>query len=162
MTPFLIGNIQFTFSLLLYTLISVGYIFPALKKIVSDKALVPLLLIHCFRYAPLSLLMPGQVSEEFPLEAAQIISYGNFIAALFALLAVTMIWHNIKGARFAVWLFSLIGIAVVIISAVTGIGIGATAMEIGFNLYVLNFYVPMLIVSHVMIVLILLRKQINN
>ena len=158
MTPFLIGSTLFIFSLLIYTLISIGYVFPALKKMHWDRALVPLLLIQCFRYAPLTLLMPGQVSALFPIKAAQILGYGHFISALFALLAVTMIWHKIKGARLAVWLFTVVGITDMLIASITGVSARVMHIPIGFNLYIATFYMPMVIVSHVLIVLILLKN----
>ena len=103
--------------------------------------------------------MPGQVSELFPLKAAQIISYGHFICALFALLAVSMTWHKIKGASFAIWLFSLIGIADIVIAFLTGLATRVLEMEIGFNLYIVNFYMPMVIVSHVLIIMLLVKKK---
>ena len=159
MTPLGIGIILFTFSLLIYTLIGVGYVYPVLIKMPWNRAVVPLLLLQCFRYAPLTLLMPGQVSELFPMEAAQILGYGHFISALFALLAVTMTWHKIKGARFAVWLFSIIGIIDLAVSFITGMTYGLMELPIGFNLYIVNFFMPLIIISHALILILLLKKQ---
>ena len=158
MTPFIIGNIQFTFSLIIYTLVAIWYINPKLKAMERRKALVPLLLIHCFRYGPLTLLMPGQVSEMVPVEVAQTIAYGDLISATLALIAVMLVWYKVGVGKMFVWLFTLVGFADVALASATGIGAGLLDMEIGFNLYILNFYVPMLIVSHILIIKLLLKK----
>ena len=40
-----------------------------------------------------------------------------------------------------------------------GIGAGLLSMDIGFNLYILDFYVPMLIVTHVMIIILFMKSK---
>ena len=159
MTPFVIGNIQFTFSLIIYALIAIWYIWPAIKSMDWSKALVPLLLVHAFRYGPLTLLMPGQVSTEVPLDVAQTIAYGDLISGVLAIIAAVMVWYKLSGAKIMAWLFTLIGFADVVLASYKGIMAGLIDMSIGFNLYILNFYVPMLIVTHVLIIKILLRKE---
>ena len=99
MTPFVIGNIQFTFSLVVYACIAVWYVYPALKTRDWHKALVPLLLVHAFRYGPLTLLMPGQVSSDVPNEVAQTIAYGDLVSGVLAILAAIMVWNKVNGAK---------------------------------------------------------------
>ena len=158
MTPFVIGNIQFILSLLIYALIATWYIYPNLRNKEWNKAITPLLFIHCFRYMPLTILMPGQVSENVPLDIAQTIAYGDLISGLLALSAVLMAWYKIHGARTVTWIFTLFGFGDVIVSSIKGVGGDLLNMPMGFNLYILNFYVPMIIVSHVLIAKILLKK----
>ena len=40
MTPFVIGNIQFTFSLIVFALIAIWYVAPKLQTLETRKALV--------------------------------------------------------------------------------------------------------------------------
>ena len=159
MTPFIIGNIQFTLSLIVYVCIAVWYVYPALKNKEWNKALVPLLLVHVFRYGPLTLLMPGQVSPDAPLDVAQTIAYGDLISGVLALVAAILVWNKVNGAKLLVWLFTIIGFGDVVVASAKGIGAGLLEMDMGFNLYILNFYVPMLIVTHIMIVLLLIKKK---
>ncbi len=159
MTPFIIGNIQFTLSLIVYVCIAVWYVYPALKNKEWNKALVPLLLVHVFRYGPLTLLMPGQVSPDAPLDVAQTIAYGDLISGVLALVAAILVWNKVNGAKLLVWLFTIIGFGDVVVASAKGIGAGLLDMDMGFNLYILNFYVPMLIVTHIMIVLLLIRQK---
>ena len=159
MTPFVIGNIQFTLSLIVYSCIAVWYVFPALKEKEWNKAVVPLLLVHVFRYGPLTLLMPGQVSSEAPLDVAQTIAYGDLLSGVLALIAAIIVWNKISGAKLVVWLFTIIGFGDVVIASVKGIGAGLLNLDMGFNLYILNFYVPMLIITHILIVLIMIKQK---
>jgi len=159
MTPFVIGNIQFTFSLLIYACIAVWYVYPAVKGLEWRKALVPLLLVHAFRYGPLTLLMPGQVGADVPLDVARTIAYGDLLSAILAIIAAVAVWYRVSSARIMVWIFSIVGFGDVVVASVRGIGAGLLDMHMGFNLYILNFYVPMLIVTHMMIVLVLLKNR---
>lgn len=157
MTPFIIGNIQFTFSLLVYGLIAAWYIHPRLKVKPWQSAVLPLLLIHAFRYGPLTLLMPGQVDASLDMGAKETIAYGDLISAVFAIGCALAIKSGFSGSKALVWVFSIVGILDIAIATKTGIEGGALEKYMGFNLYILNFYVPMLIVSHVLIIKYLLK-----
>jgi hypothetical protein len=158
MSPFIIGNIQFTLSLIVYACIAVWYVYPALRKLDWHKAIVPLLLVHTFRYGPLTLLMPGQVSADVPADVARTIAYGDLMSGILAIIAAIAVWYRVAVARVLVWVFTIIGFGDVVVASVRGIGAGLLDMHMGFNLYILNFYVPALIVTHIMIVILLLRK----
>ena len=159
MTPFVIGNIQFTLSLIVYTCIAVWYVYPALSRLDWHRATVPLLLVHAFRYGPLTLLMPGQVGQDVPLEVARTIAYGDLLSGMLAIVAALAVWYRVAVARILVWVFTVIGFGDVVAASVRGIGAGLLDMHMGFNLYILNFYVPALIITHIMIVILLLRKS---
>ncbi len=158
MTPFIIGNIQFTLSLIVYTMIATWYVHPKLKAMEWNKAIVPLLLVHAFRYGPLTLLMPGQVSSEAPMDVSETIAYGDLASGILAIIAAILVWNKVAGARLAVWIFTIVGFGDVVLASAKGIGAGLLNIDMGFNLYILNFYVPMLIVTHIMIALLLARK----
>ena len=159
MTPFIIGNIQFTLSLIVYACVAVWYVYPALRDLEWHQATVPLLLVHAFRYGPLTLLMPGQVGADVPLDVARTIAYGDLLSGVLAIVAAVAVWYRIAVARLLVWVFTIIGFGDVVVASVRGIGAGLLDMDMGFNLYILNFYVPALIITHIMIVILLLRKS---
>ena len=159
MTPFIIGNIQFTLSLLVYSVIAVLYVMPALGRRGYREAVLPLLLIHAFRYGPLTLLMPGQVDQALPLGVREVIAYGDLASALLAILAIVLLGFRMTESTVPVWIFTVVGVIDVITASFAGIQAGVFDVDIGFNLYILNFYVPMLIVSHVLIIGLLLRAR---
>ncbi len=157
MTPFYILNLQSTFSLVAFALIARWYVAPRLSKTSLQDYLLPLAWVHVFRYAPLTLLVPGQVSPNLPAAAAATIAYGDLASAIAALVAAIFLHQKWRGALAVAWVFNLIGIADLVVA--TGAGIGAKMYEfpMGFNWYILNFYVPALIVTHAMMVYRLLR-----
>ncbi len=93
-----------------------------------------------------------------PLDVSETIAYGDLVSGILALAAMIFARNNLTGRKVVLWLFSVVGIADVVWATKTGIGAGLLDMGMGFNLYILNFYVPMLIVTHVMIIKYLLKK----
>ena len=159
MSPFVIGNIQFTLSLIIYTLIMLWYIWPGARLKPWREAVIPLLFIHAFRYGPLTLLMPGQVDSALPIAVKETIAYGDFLSGILAILAILMVRYRMSGDKVTVWIFTIVGLLDVAVASFTGIQAGALDLYMGFNLYILNFYVPMLIVSHITIIKLLLNNN---
>jgi hypothetical protein len=159
MTPFAILALQSTFSLVAFALIARWYVAPRLSRASREDYLVPLIWVHVFRYAPLTLLVPGQVSLKLPAGVAAIIAYGDLASAIAALVAIIFLKFRWQGALAVAWAFNLIGIADLLVS--TGYAINAKMYQIpiGFNWYIVNFYVPALIVTHAMMVYRLVPKR---
>ena len=122
-----------------------------------------LLWVHVFRYLPLTLLVPGQVSSEVPFDVATTIAYGDLVSGLLALVALAALKLRFAAALPLVWLFSVVGIGDVFLATAKGVGAQLYTYPLGWNWYILNFYVPMLIVSHIMIVhrLLTTRRSAN-
>lgn len=158
MTPFVIFGLQSTFSLVVFTLVASWYIAPRLAQKPFEDALVPLILLHVFRYTPLTLLAPGQVAATVPTNVASTIAYGDLASAVLALLAALFLKYRWPGAVLVTWLFTVVGIADILLAGARGVGARLYEYELGFNWYILNFYVPALIVTHVMILSRLLRR----
>jgi len=159
MHPFVVLNIQSTLSLISYILIARWHVAPRLAARPREEALVPLLWVHVFRYAPLSLSAVGQVDPRFPQDAAAAIAYGDLISAVLALIALFALRSGVPGSLWLVWLFSVVGIADLVFATYKAVGAEVYRLYMGWNWYILNFYVPMLIVTHVMILQRLLRKS---
>lgn len=159
MSAFILFGFQSTFSLIVFTLIAKWYVAPRLTHKPLADALIPLLLVHLFRYTPLTLLVPGQVAANVPRDVAASIAYGDLVAAIFALLATLLLRYRKPGAVLVTWLFTIVGIADIVMAIVHGMGSHLYEYALGFNWYILNFYVPALIVTHVMIVARLLRRR---
>ena len=158
MTAFQILALQSTFSLIAFALIAHWHVAPRLSKASAEDYLLPLAWVHVFRYTPLTLLVPGQVAASLPAATAATVAYGDLASALAALIAVIFLKQRWKGARAVAWLFNLIGIADIVVSTGAAIGAKMYDIPIGFNWYIVNFYVPALVVTHVMMVTRLLRK----
>ncbi len=158
MTAFQILNLQSTFSLVAFALIARWHVAPRLSGAPVEDYLLPLAWVHVFRYAPLTLLVPGQVSPMVPADAANLIAYGDLASAVAALVTVIFLKYRLAGALAVAWVFNIIGIVDIVAATGTSINAKMADIPIGFNWYIVNFYVPALIVTHAMMVYRLIRK----
>jgi len=158
MSPFLALNIQSTLSLVAFSLIAVWHVAPRLDARSREGALVPLLWVQVFRYAPLALYAPGQVDPRIPADVAAAVGLGDLASAVAALLALVAVRLRVKGAIALVWVFSVIGIADLVFATMKAVAAEMYRFPMGWNWYILNFYVPMIVVGHVMIIRYLLRR----
>jgi len=152
MTPFLVLNIQSTLSLVVFILIARWYLAPRLSARPRNEAVLPLLWIHAFRYAPLTLFAPGQADPLVPRSAIMAVAYGDLLAALFALLAIVAVKLRARSATALVWLFSIVSVVDLVFSTARAVGSEMYNFYIGWSWYIVNFYVPALVVSQVMII----------
>src|SRR5262249_56011118 len=111
MTSFGVWKIQLTFSLVLCIVMARWYVAPRLAGRSRNEAVLPLLWVHAFRYAPLTLLAVGQADPHIPPDVIAVVAYGDFVAALFALLAIVAVEQRLRTATALVWLFSIVSIA---------------------------------------------------
>ncbi|MEX1082815.1 MAG: hypothetical protein WEC82_00700 [Xanthobacteraceae bacterium] len=119
MSPFFVMAIQSTLTIVIAALVARWYLVPSLATRPLREKLEPLLLVHAFRFVPLAIFLPGQVSDDFPGGLARLIAYGDFVSAVLALAAL-LAWRYREAHGF--WLtalFSVVGTAdmVVVLAA---------------------------------------------
>ena len=144
-------------SLLSYTLIMVWYIVPRLSKQPRMQALLPLVLLHTFRTAGLVVLLPQVIGGVLPLGFAAPAAYGDLLTAGLALLAAFMLRLRPGWALPLVWLFNLVGITDLLFAMYQGAVTGLPFFHLGVYWLLLTLYVPLLLVSHVIVFWFLLR-----
>ena len=144
-------------SLLSYTLIMVWYIIPRLSRQPRMQALLPLVLLHTFRTAGLVVLLPQVMGGIVPLGFAAPAAYGDLLTAVLALLTAFMLRLRPGLALPFVWLFNLVGIIDLLYALYEGAMIGLPDFHLGVAWLIPTFYVPLLLVSHVIIFWFLLR-----
>jgi hypothetical protein len=93
--PLNIAGIFLAFGLLMRL-----YVWPGLRTLPQDRTLKILLLPHTFRFVGLSFLFYGVVSPEFPSKAAVPAAWGDFGAAILALIAITAVSRRCPSPRF--------------------------------------------------------------
>src|SRR5262245_45878408 len=95
-------------SFLAWGLVTAWYVWPELRHRSRADALRPLLLLHGFRFVGLAFLIPGIVSADLSADFARPAAYGDFIAAILALLALAVErWTRLEIPL--VWIFNLWG-----------------------------------------------------
>src|SRR5215510_11720982 len=110
-------NIQALFGLsvfmsfVVFGLVTQLYIWPRLRILERDDALLPLVVSHTFRFIGLSFLVPGVVSPSLPAALAAPAAYGDLISAILAVAATIALSRRASLASLLVWLFNLWGTA---------------------------------------------------
>src|SRR6202790_1349802 len=99
--------VSIVFSSIAWGIVTARYIWPELRLRGRAEALRPLLTLHSFRFIGLAFLVPGIVSPDLPPAFAHSAAYGDFIAAILALLSILSLPRT---AGFGVpWIFNLWG-----------------------------------------------------
>jgi hypothetical protein len=133
-------------------------VIPKITKETKLDILALLLLVNVFRYLPLSLFMPGQVSTDFPPYLKEIVAHGDFLSGIMALIALILLKSQKKYAVKFTWLFSVVSIIDMVVVLTLAMSEKVYQLPLGANYFTDSVYVPMLIVIQVMILKILLAK----
>jgi hypothetical protein len=150
MSPFLVMNVQSLLGLVAWGLIARWHVGPALKRWELEDALALLCLIHAFRYVALGVYAPGQISASLPPDPIALIVIGDVTSAILAILAAVALRIRAPRALLAAWIFNIVGIADIVMSMPLAIASRLYEQPLGFSWYVFTFYVPVLVVTHVM------------
>ena len=156
----LILPVSITFSVVAWTLIMHGYVHPVLKRYPIEKVMVPLLLLHTFRYVGLMFLVPGVTTETLDIRFSHPAAYGDLIAALLAFVALGAIRLNAPWALASIWIFNIWG-SVDLLNAVTRGIMFTPAGHFGASYWIPATIVPFLLVTHAYIFM-LLAKNLRN
>jgi hypothetical protein len=157
MEPIVLFGIQFTLSLLAYSLIAWWYVVPRLAGLPRELALVPLLWVHAFRIVGGTILAPGAAGPGVPMEFRTMIGYGDLITALLALLALTALRLRISSAVAFVWLLLIVGMLDTVNAIIQSMRFNVFTYALGVNWVIVTVYVPALLVSSLLIFLQLLN-----
>jgi hypothetical protein len=145
------------FSLIAWGVVAARYIWPELSSRQQAEALRPLLVLHSFRFLGLSFLVPGVVSPDLPAAFAQSAAYGDLIAAVLALLALS----SLPGAAGIViaWIFNLWGTLDLLNAFYQANHAHIMAGQLGATYFIPTFIVPLLLTTHVLAFRILAQGQ---
>ena len=145
-------------GLTIYGLIAKWYVMPVLLALPRARALMPLLLFHCFRFIGLAFLIPGVTAQPLDPRFANPAAYGDLLAALLALLCVLALRRGWRTAIPLVWVFNVEG-TLDLLNAVTQ-GLRYTeGGNLGATFFIPQVVVPALLVTHAMVFIILLRRD---
>jgi hypothetical protein len=82
------------------------YLWPWLRVMRREEALLPPVVPHMFRFIGLSFLVPGVVSTSLSPDFARPAAYGDFAAALLAVIAVRGLSTRASWALAMIWVFN--------------------------------------------------------
>ncbi len=159
MSPSTLSGVQFMFSLVLFALVAKWYISPALSKLPIQSALVPLFLAHALRYLPSSAFAPGQIDPRVPPSAMAAIAYGDLVSAGLALIAAALLYYRWSGAIGVAWFVNIVTSLDWLYAGFLAASNQLVTYPMGGNWYIINYYVPVIGVIHVMIFARLLHAR---
>ena len=157
----LIWGITVAFGFLAWGVFAAQYIWPAIGNRERAEALRPILVLHGFRYVGLAVLIPGVVSRELSATGfARGLAYGDLAAATLALIALAGLRTRWSGLL--VWIFNIFGTADLLNAFYHGsrISLADTPGSLGAGYFIPIFGVPLLLVTHVLVFRLLMRKEV--
>src|SRR6516165_1859572 len=136
------------------------YIWPRLRVIAREDALLPLVVPHMFRFVGLSFLVPGVVSPTLPSAFAVPAAYGDLVAAILAVIATLALSAHTSWVLPIVWIFNVWGAGDLLHAIYQGqvrLRIGPGSLGAAF--FIPTVVVPPLLVTHGLIFWLLLRSR---
>ena len=146
--------LQFVSSLLVMGLLARWLLASQLAKLPIKEALFWLTLPHAFRYIGMVFLVPGVVTQPLPDYFAIPAAYGDLLAGILALLALVALRNKLTFAIGAVWLFNIVG-TIDLVNALRHVDV---AQNFGSAWYIPTMLVPVLLITHFMIFVRLLKS----
>jgi hypothetical protein len=149
--------VSIAFSLIAWGIVAARYIWPELRHRERAEALRPLLILHSFRFIGLAFMVPGVVSPDLPSAFAHSAAYGDFIAAILALVSLLLLPRAAGVA--AGWIFNLWGFADILNAFYQANHAGLLAGQLGATFFLPTVIVPLLLITHGLGFRILLQHQ---
>lgn len=149
---------QSVIGFVVYALIFFWYVQPSLSKLPFEKAVLPMLLLHGFRFAGFTLLVVGQIDPSISREELSAIAYGDLLAAISALIAALALRGQSSLAVPLIWLFTFIGFADIVNVGRIAISLDLFNQYIGTMWFVAILFFPTLLIAHIYIVYGLINK----
>ena len=153
-------TVNLLFSTLVFAIAAKLYLIPKLPELEPRSVVLPILLLHAFRHLGLMFLAPGAVFPGIPQQFTYPAAFGDFIAAVLALIAIPAVVRQSRLARPLVGLFNLEG-TLDLIAAISLATIYEAAPYMGPAYWIPAFWVPALLVTHY-VVFVLLGSRWNG
>ena len=128
------------------------HVAPWLRRIGRVDALAPLLWIHVARCVALQIYSAQSAGLPVPDGIRDQIAYGDVLTALLAFVSIILLRYRVSIAVPAVWIMSVVGILDLLNAMAGGIKTEMFDHASGVTWLILTFYVPVLWVTHILIV----------
>ena len=149
-----IFGLQFFLSVVVWGLIGKWLLAPWLENKSPHNALFWLTLPHAFRHLGMVFLVPGVVAQPLPGAFAIPAAYGDLVSGVLALLALIALRSGWARALALVWLFNIVGT----VDLLNALRQADVVPDLGAAWYIPTLLVPLLLVTHFMIFVRLLRR----
>ncbi len=151
MNSLIILNIQAVMCLTAILVIYFTYLRPWFAAQPFGPAVLPGLLVHSFRFVGLTMLVNGQIDPELPRRSIQLMAFGDLAAAVTALAAAIAVATKSKMATPLVAVFVVVGGVDFAIAIPTGLNAGVFESYLGGMWIVIQYYVPLVLLTQIYI-----------
>ncbi len=146
-------------SFVAFGLVTKLYIWPRLRILGHDDALIALVVPHAFRFIGLSFLVPGVVSAALPTVFAVPVAYGDLVATMLAVGTSIALSRRASLAIVLVWLFNIWGTVDLLFAYYQGLSIQLDAGMLGAAFFIPTVLVPPYLITHGLIFRLLIRPR---
>jgi hypothetical protein len=133
------------------------YLLPLIPRVRPRQILIPILLLHSTRHLGMMFLTRGATYPGLPPEFAYPAAFGDLITAIIALIAIPFVLRGSVFARPIVWIFNVFGTLDLLVAIATATIYNAP-VAMGPAYWIPAFWVPLLLVTHYVIFVLLLRR----
>jgi len=159
-SPAIIFQVHLMLGYVSWLLALSAYVFPRLRAMDRLQVQRAIAVLHSFRFFGLAFIMPGIVGPGLPSGFAIPAAYGDLTTGILAMLALLsfrirpLFWLLVAG-------FNVFGAADIILGYVHGIqfGLPEVAGQLGAAYAIPVLYVPLLMITHIVALGLLLRRQ---
>ncbi len=134
------------------------YVLPRVNENSLHRIAPPILLLNAMRHLGLMFLAPGVTLSGLPASFAYPAALGDFLAATLAMIALYVLRTRPANALPWLWLFNIVG-TLDFISSITLANLYGAAPFLSAAYWIPAFWVPMLITSHYVMFVQLLRAS---
>jgi hypothetical protein len=133
------------------------YLLPLVSRLRPKQILVPILLLHSTRHLGMMFLTRGATYPGLPPEFAYPAAFGDLVTAILAFVAIPLVLRGSRLAKPIVWVFNIFG-TVDLLVAITMATVYNAPVEMGPAYWIPAFWVPLLLVTHYVAFVVLLRR----
>lgn len=148
---------QFFLSLTVMSLVSLWVVRPWLNGLTIQNVLFWLIIPHAFRHLGLVFLVPGVVEPSMPQDFAGAAAYGDLAAGVLAIIAMIALKRNWRLMLPIAWLVNIVGV----VDLANALRQAEAIPHMGAAWYIPTFVVPVLLVTHFMMIYYMIREGRN-
>ena len=145
---------QFVLSLIVMGLLARWYAAPWLAEKSLKVALTFLIVPHAFRHIGLAFMVPALNQPGMPVEFATPAAYGDLFSGILALVVLIALKGRWAMAIPLAWVFSIVGL----VDLANALRQDDAILHMGATWFIPTFVVPILLVTHVMVIARLVRN----
>jgi hypothetical protein len=152
----LLFGVSVAFSFIAWATVCLAYCWPRIRTLELPDAARPILFLHVFRFVGAAFLIPGVVGPSLSAAFAGPAAYGDLVAVCLAWIALAL--GRRPSSRMALWVFNVWGTLDLLFAFYQGLTGRIQPGSFGAAYFIVTVYVPLLLCSHAMMFVLLLRR----